>query len=107
MEWREGRPQNGAVPPPSGAPAGEGWDGWGRQGVAGEEGAHHARDGCVFAWSSIRGCPWMFACASVYVCVCVCVYVCVCACLFVFLCLRVHVCAGVCGGVCVCVRVCV
>ena len=50
----------------------------GRQRVPGEEGADHARDGCVIACSSVRECPWMLACASVRACVCVCVCVCVC-----------------------------
>ena len=63
LEWREGWPRNGAVPPPSGAPAG----GWGRGGAQGRQGVG---DRCVSAKTS-------GVCARLCVCARVCVFVCV------------------------------
>ena len=66
LEWREGRPRNGAVPPPSGAPAGRAGRALIRRGMG----------------ASMRGrqCACVRGCSRVRLCVCVCARVCVCVC---------------------------
>ena len=99
LEWREGRPRNGAVPPPSGAPAGRAGGGLrgGDRGSRGMGGAEQS-GGPVCECSVVSPPVFVHACVR---CLCVCVCVCVCACVYIC------VCVCVCGRVCVCVCVCV
>ena len=76
LEWREGRPQNGAVPPPSGAPAG-------RAGARGGGLGARWKSALTSRGMSLsprcRLCVVIRGCSPLRLCVrlCVCVYVCV------------------------------
>ena len=113
LEWRVGRPQNGAVPPPSGAPAGRAGARWGGRGARGGRALRWLRwvrhRVVVSAWVSLDVCMCVRVRGFVRACVCLCLCAdcalpeekCVCVCV----CVRVCVC--VCACRCLCVPPCV
>ena len=62
LEWREGRPRNGAVPPPSGAPAG-------RVGEGGRGGGRGFMGGALSGRGPVCECEDVRVCARAFVCV--------------------------------------